>query len=141
MILILKKISEKTRVPDIENFIAPVLKGGFLKKTGRIESLRIQTIRQAGDSHVEYQAIVDVTPDPVAKRIIKLLNRKCLNGKHINIAEYHFRHFSNDRRHGRYKPPHDRRIADRRRKQVEIVDITAERKGARIDYSILNMLE
>lgn len=41
MIVILKRISATTRVHDIESFIEPVLQGGFLKKTGRIESLKI----------------------------------------------------------------------------------------------------
>ncbi len=142
MILILKRISETTRIPDIEDFLEPVLKGGFLKKTGHIGSLRIQMVRQSDRIHPEYQALVDVEPDTVARRVIKLLNRKRLNGKHINIAEFHIRHFSKDRRKGKYRPLHDRRTADRRRKHLEISDITAERRGARIDYSsLLNLPE
>lgn len=138
MMLILKRISETTRVPDIEEFIAPALRGGFLKKAGRMESVVIQMHRQPGTAHREYHAIISVEPDVAAKRVVKLLNRKRLNGKPINIAELHLRHHSNDC-HGHYQTLHDRLAACRRRKDIEIVDITAERKGARIDYSLLRM--
>ena len=136
--LILKRISETTRVPDIEEFIAQALRGGFLKKAGRMESVVIQMHHQPGTAHREYHAIISVEPDVAAKRVVKLLNRKRLNGKPINIAELHLRHHSNDR-HGHYQTLHDRLAACRRRKDIEIVDITAERKGARIDYSLLRM--
>ena len=137
MILILKRITENTRVPDIEDFLRPVLQGGFLRKTGRIESLKIQ-LHKVGDKK-EYHALVSIEPSVVAQRVIKQLNRKMLCGKAINIAEFHFRHFSNDRRQSRYRPLHDRRKADRRRKGVEIHDITVTRSGVNIDYDLFGL--
>lgn len=140
MMLILKRIRETTRIADIEDFLAPALKGGLLKKSGRIESVAIQMHRKARTAQCEYYAIVNVEPDVVAKRVIKQLNRKLLNGKPINIAELHLRHYSNDR-YGRYQSLDDRLKACRRRKDMEIIDITAERSRERIDYDVLRMRE
>lgn len=130
MILILKKISHTTLVPDIEQFIRPALEGGLLKKPGRIESVKIQELASTGKGRAEYNALVNIEPDSVGSRVIKLLNRKPINGKYININEFHFRHHSNDRRSGRSALTDDRRRADRRREGLAIKDVTDLRKSA-----------
>lgn len=135
MILILKKISPNALVTDIEHFIKPALVGGLLKKSGRIERITIQMLTQANPHTVEYNSLVRVEPDVVGKRVIKLLNRKPLNGKYINIAEYDFRHRDNDRRISRYKKINDRRNTDRRRRQLVITDITQNRVTPTVDHS------
>lgn len=140
MHVIIKRIGDFTTVADIENFIWPALQGGFLKKTGRIEHVIIQKQKQYGSGQVEYHAIVRIEPDAVARRVIKVLNRKRCNRKPVNVCEYHFRHRDNDRRTGRYESSHDRRFADRRRKNLEITDVTSERKRPKIDYSLLQMI-
>jgi len=136
MILILKRIDRETRVADIEDFLAPALKGGFLRKSGRLDSVAIQKHSQAGGVYSEYHAIVRIEPERVAKRVIKRLNRKRLIGKPINIAEFHFRSYTNDRE-GRYQTLSGQRSACRRRKDMEIVDITAKRQGLRLDLDSL----
>jgi len=135
MILILKKISPSTIVPDIENFITPALEGSFWKKKGKIESVKIQMLEHVGTDKVEYNALVNVEPDAVGERVIKMLNRKSINGKYINVSEFHFRHYSNERRTGRYRQANDRRSADRRRSALEIKDVTDQRKTALVDHS------
>lgn len=128
MILILKRISHSTLVPDIEVFILPALKGGLFTKSGRLEKISIQMLRAANSDAAEFNALVRVVPDAVAKRVIKQLNRKPLNGKPINIAEYYLRLRDNDRRGSSQKPPTDRRRQDRRRADLQLTDITAQRK-------------
>lgn len=135
MILILKKISPSTIVPDIESFIHPALEGGFWKKKGKIESVKIQMIEQLGSDKVEYNALVSVEPDTVGERVIKMLNRKPINGKYINVSEFHFRHRDNERRTSRYSKANDRRNADRRRSSLEIKDVTDQRKTPLVDHS------
>lgn len=136
MIVILKKISPTTLVSDIENFIKPALIGGLLKKTGRIERITIQMLTQVETNLVEYNALVRIEPDIVGARVVKLLNRKALNGKHINVTEYDFRHRDNDRRLSHSLTSHDRRASDRRRRNLTIKDITADRIKAKIDHII-----
>ncbi len=145
MNVILKRIGETTTVPDIEGFIEPALRGGLLKRPGRIERLRIERLQQPGSSHVEYDAVVRIESDAVAQRVIKTLNRKRCNGKLIDVCEYHLRHREDDRRIGRYRPLkgnrlEDRRVGDRRRWNLEITDITEERKKPKIVYRLPYLL-
>ena len=128
MILILKRISHSTLVPDIEVFILPALKGGLFAKSGHLEKISIQMLRAANCEAAEFNALVRIEPDAAAKRVIKQLHRKPLNGKPINIAEYYLRLRDNDRRGSGQKPLTDRRRKDRRRSDLQLTDITAERK-------------
>ncbi len=138
MVIILKKISATTKVADVEDFIAPALKGGFFNKSGRIEGIMIEMIEQAGSSLVEFHAIVRVEPELVASRVIRTLNRKRCNGKPINVFRYYFRQRGNDRRENVSQPDDDRRKTDRRRKNLMIKDVTAEKKGFKVEFSVLN---
>lgn len=128
MFLILKRISPTTLVADIEQFFLPHVKGGVLKRSGSIESIKIHLLKPPSSDKLEFNALVEVQPDDVARRVMRQLNRKPLNGKHINIMEYHFRNRHNDRRVSRYQNLLDRRRNDRRRIGMEIRDITAHRK-------------
>jgi hypothetical protein len=136
MILILKRISPSTLVPDIECFIAPALKGGLLTKQGKLENITVQVLKEPGTDKTEYNALVRVEPVTVGKRVIKLLNRKALKGKPINVSEYHFRHRDNDRRNDRNQLANDRRRQDRRRLGLSISDITEQRKSAIVERNI-----
>lgn len=128
MILILKRISESTLVPDIESFISPALKGGLFTKSGNLVKISIQMLTAANSDKAEFNALVRIEPDAVAKRIIKQLNRKPLNGKPINISEYYLRLRDNDRRGNNYRQSNDRRHKDRRRLDLQLTDITTQRK-------------
>lgn len=137
MILIIKKISATTRIPQIEQFLNPVLKGGFLKRKGFIGGLEIKMFKHRDLTVPEYHAIVKVEPDVVAHRVIHRLNRKLCDGKLVNISQYHIRYRTNDRRDGLHTIVHDRRIFDRRRRNIEITDITKLKSGNSIGQSLL----
>jgi hypothetical protein len=128
MLLILKRISPTTLVPDIERFFQPTVKGGLLSRKGRIDSIKIQLLKPPAGDKFELNALVEVEPDAVARRVMRELNRKPLNGKHINIDEFHFRNRDNDRRMSRYQNVLNRRRTDRRRLGMEIRDVTAHKK-------------
>lgn len=78
----------------------------------------------------EYHAIVKVEPDSVGKRIIDRLNRKLCDGKPVNVCEYHVRYRTNDRREAMSNIKNDRRVLDRRRKNLEVSDVTQSRNGS-----------
>jgi len=136
MIIILKKIKSNTTVIDIEDFLQSALEGGFFKRKGWIESINIQELHDVKKDTFDYNALVVIKPDLVGKRVIKLLDRKALNAKRINVSEFHVRSYHNDRRISRYKKLNTRRIGDRRR-NVEIKDITDYRKTPAIDIKAL----
>jgi hypothetical protein len=132
MILILKRIKEDINVLDIEAFLEPALEGGFLKSAGRIKNLQIIKLLSSGSKKAECHALVKVDPDSVAKRVIKQLNRKPCKGKPINVVRYFARDFNNDLRRSRYQIAHNRRVADRRRTDLKIIDITLESRWQRL---------
>lgn len=136
MILILKRISYSTLVPDIESFISPALKGGLFAKSGNLVKISIQMLTAANLDQAEFNALIRVEPDAVAKRIIKQLNRKQLNGKPINISEYSLRLRGNDRRDSGHRQANDRRRKDRRRVDLQLTDITDQRKTFAIPQTI-----
>ncbi len=137
MIVILKRISAVTSVPDIESFIEPVIKGGLFKKAGEIKSLKIQMLQQPGAGRDEYHAIVRIEPDVVAERVIRTLNRKPCAGKPINVSEFHTRLYANDRRESQDSCFQDARKADRRRKNLLIKDLASDKIGTAINNGAL----
>ncbi len=137
MIVILKRISAVTSVPDIESFIDPVIKGGLFKKAGKIKSLKIQMIQEPGSGRDECHVIVRIEPDVAAQRVIRTLNRKPCAGKPINVSEFHSRLYVNDRRESQDTCFQDARKADRRRKNLVIKDLATDKIGTAINKGAL----
>lgn len=128
MIIIIKNIPANTSEEDIEEFITPALKGGWLSKNGAIESITIKALKDTVSNTVKYHGLVRIMPDSVGDRVIKQLNRKRINGRHILVNEYHIRNWHNDPRISRHQLNEelpDKRKADRRRRYIEI-DANAE---------------
>lgn len=124
MILIIKKIGASTTVHQLEQFLLPVVKGGILSRKGILESLEIKMFNHSDNNVPEYHAIIKVEPDNVAERVINRLNRKLCDGKPVNVCQYHVRYRTNDRRDSLQNVRRDRRVIDRRRKNLEITDVT-----------------
>lgn len=123
MIIILKNIPGTTKAYEIEKFIQPGLKGGLFRRTGHIESIFIQALKDTRFNSVEYHGLIRVIPDPVAKRVIKALNGKQLRGKRIAVNEYHIRIWRNDRRsNSQINKFNERREGDRRRYYLEKIE-------------------
>jgi hypothetical protein len=128
VIIIIKNIPANTSEEDIEEFISPALKGGWLSKNGAIESISIKAQKDTLLNIIKYHGLVRIMPDSVGERVIKQLNRKRINGRNILVNEYHIRNWHNDPRISRHQLNEelpDQRKADRRRRYVEI-DIDVE---------------
>ena len=121
MIIILKKIPFNTTEIQIENFLETAVKGGLLSKSGYIDNISFLAKKQIETDKIEYHGLVTILPDSIAKRAIKKLNGKMLNGKYIVIAEYKNRSWHNDQRvNPIIKIESDRRKGDRRLKSIEV---------------------
>lgn len=121
MIIILKNIPANTRNQDIEDFIRPALKGGLFSKSGQIESISILAQKDPKMHHIEYHGLVRIMPDAIAKRAIKKLNRKRINGKHVAVHEYQIRRWQNDPRiRNQNEELSNKRQSDRRRRHLEV---------------------
>jgi len=119
----LGRILYRTTKHDIEDFLLPVLKGNILQKKGIISRIKLLALENKLTREKEYYAIVGISPDPVATRIQKKLNRKALNGKHIAVREYFIRSWHNDKRTNINKA--DKRFTDRRQPNIQENAITS----------------
>lgn len=120
MIIILKNIPADTGNKKIEDFIRPVIKGSLLSKSGRIESISNLVQKNIKTNKIEHHGLVRITPDSVAERAIKKLNRKRVNGRYINVHEYQIRLWQNDHRisRGQIENFTNKRQSDRRCRNV-----------------------
>lgn len=124
MIIFIRRIPANTRKQDIIDFIEPALKGGLLKKSGHIETIKILIFRDTHTKILEYHCLVTIEPEVVANRVIKKLNRKAFKGKHIAVREYFHRSWHNDPRvnmHEWNEELKNKRQADRRRPRLEVI--------------------
>ena len=120
MIIILKKISSKTRQEDIADILLPAVYGGWLAKRGQIERTLILAQRNIRTRLVQHHVLVEILPDFVAERVIKQLNGKRISGKYI------VRNWHNDPRVNHSyalvcKRNNNRRACDRRNEYEEII--------------------
>ena len=122
MVIILRKIPSETLYQDIVAFIEPALKGKWFNKGGYIEEVKILTIKDPDKETIEQHALVRISPDSCAKRVIKLLNRKPILEKRIAVREYQYRSWRNDPRTSANKKLAEqlrRRKGSRRRANLE----------------------
>jgi len=122
MIIILKHIPANTLRKDIEDFVKPALKGGLLRKSGRIERISMLVQKVPGMSGFEHHALVEITPESIARKAIHKLNGKRLKNKNINVNEYQTRLWHNDPRINRepIEETLNKRKGDRRRRNLEV---------------------
>lgn len=131
MIIILKRISKETRKRDINNFIAPVVKGKIFQKSGHIENITIHSRVDSWIKEVTFFSLVYIDSDEAANRVIKKLNRKLLKGKHIEIKEYQYRSWEND---PRTKPIKGNQLVSKRKVERRLSNLKSKRKKLKIEF-------
>lgn len=121
MMIILKNIPANTGNQKIEDFIRPAVDGGFLTKSGHIESISILE-KNNGTDKIEYHGLVKISPDSAVNRIINKLNGKRISGRRVIVSEYQHRSWQNDPRisQGQINYFSDKRQVDRRQHYVEV---------------------
>lgn len=141
MLVFLQRIPPDTARHDIVEFLDPVLKGGLFLRKGIVEKIEIMILRDSEDKFLECHGLVRIEPEAAAQRVIKKLNRKPINGKHIAVREFHLRNWHNDPRlrksrikiHLKDKRKKDRRRPDLKLEEKEApISITGEKKFHRI---------
>lgn len=126
MIIILKRVSAKTKKHDVVDFLYPEVKGSWFSKRGKIQSILVLTQRDTQTRAVHHHILADIVPDAVAERVIKKLNRKMMIGTYIAVCEYKVRNWHNDPRCNHdyakaFKRVNDKRVAERRGQYEEII--------------------
>ncbi len=131
MIIILKRITKKTGKYAIKEFLKPTLKGGLLTNRGFIENVSILALKDKEKDEVEYYSLVEIIPGAVAKRAIKKLDGKQLNGQKIGVSAYFVRNGRNEQRTN-YRVGAkflDKRKGDRRRPYLENIYLEIDEEG------------
>jgi hypothetical protein len=126
MIIIMKKISSKTKKEDITDILLPAVHGNWLSKRGQIERTLILLQRNTRTHLVQHHVLVEIMPDFVAERVIKQLNGKRIAGKYVAVSEYKVRNWHNDARINHSyalvrKRNNNRRSSDRRNEYEESI--------------------
>lgn len=121
MLIILKNIAVTTTRKDIEDFVKPAIKGGWLHRSGRIERIAMLKQKAPAMAGFEHHALVEITPDTIAQKAITKLNCKRLKNKNIKVNEYQIRLWQNDPRINRepIEAVLNKRRGDRRRRNLE----------------------
>ena len=105
----------------------------WFRKNAIIENIRIVHQKDHGFNLSEYHAVVTIAPEVAAKKVIQRLNMKKFLGRHTIVREYHRRVWHNDPRikhNAGTAEISSRRVADRRRKNLEVVnDIATKFSG------------
>jgi len=122
VIIILERISAKTDIQDIQDFIAPALKGHIFQKSGRLGYIKIEILKDNINGMHEYYALVLVNSDLAAQRIVKKKNMHLLGGRRVKVRQYFVRSWRNDPRNKddqKNETTVDMRQDDRRKSALE----------------------
>jgi hypothetical protein len=128
MFIFIKHIPKSTTLPELIEFLELGLTNSIFRKSGKILSCRIVLLRDKRLNRLNYHGLVKVDSEKTGNTLIKKLNNKGLKGLHVQVREYHFRSYKNDRRqlNAVISIDHNNRRADRRRGKdlEEITHIT-----------------
>jgi len=122
MIIFLRNIPDITKRSDIISFVEPAIKKIWFRKKAEIVDIKVMQLRDPKTGESEFHGIVTIDPDKAGKTVIRALNRKKFLNKHIAVHEYHRRNWHNDPRLKRMNKTHERRVGDRRRKDLSVVE-------------------
>jgi len=121
MIIFLRNIADKTKYSDIISFVEPAIKKIWFRRQAEIIDVKIMQLHDPQTGESEFHGIVTIEPDKAGQTAIRKLNRKKFLNKHIAVHEYHRRNWHNDPRLKRMLRGHERRLGDRRRKDLSVV--------------------
>lgn len=138
MILFLRKIPANTKFGELADFVAPALKGGLLRKSGRIVKVEILALHDTRLNVHEFHGLVTVEPDSAGLRAIKLLKGRRFKDKLIVVRQYFHRSWHNDPRqsHKRFNIDVEKRKTDRRRgKYLDVISDLSGRFSSSGDFA------
>ncbi len=130
MLILILRIPRDTNKYDLIKFLEPVIKGGLFSKPGNIESIDIMVHENSNIETSPRHALIRIEPDAAARRVVAKLNKKLLNGKHVNVREFYLRSWHNDPRnkslHNAAAIFKERRTGERRKNKLTVIDVKVE---------------
>ncbi len=98
MIVLFRNIPDDSYHNDITAIVQPVIKGGFFRKQGNINSIEILALKEINTGSLEFQALAHIEPEDAANRVIKKLHGHYIRGSRVTVRQYYLRNWKNDKR-------------------------------------------
>lgn len=140
MNIFLRRIPANTQHAEISEFVGPALKNGLFNKSGQILNIEILALRDTRLDSIEYHGLVTLDSEWSAKRAIKNLKNRRLNGRYVLVRPYYHRSWDNDHRqqqtHADDAAFLEKRHGDRRRgKHLEVIKNVSDRFSSKDEFS------
>lgn len=138
MNIFLRRIPANTRHIEISEFVAPALKSGFFRKSGRIVDVEILALQDTRIGTIEYHGLVTLDSELTVQRVIKGLKNRRFNGRMVVVRPYYHRSWYNDPRQNQVAIPAEfieKRKGDRRRgKHLQVIKNVSDRFNSEDDF-------
>jgi len=138
MNIFLRRIPANTRHTEISEFVAPALKSGLFRKSGRIVDVEILALQDTRIGTIEYHGVVTLDSELSVQRVVKGLKNRRFNGRMVVVRPYYHRSWYNDPRQNQTPVSADiieKRKGDRRRgKYLQVIKNASDRFNSEDDF-------
>ncbi|MGZ0077691.1 DUF3240 family protein [Methylomonas sp. YC3] len=138
MNIFLRRIPANTRHTEISEFVAPALKRGLFRKSGRIVDVQILALQDTRIGTIEYHGVVTLDSELSVQRVVKGLKNRRFNGRMVVVRPYYHRSWYNDPRQNQMPVSADiieKRKGDRRRgKYLQVIKNASDRFNSEDDF-------
>ena len=138
MNIFLRRIPANTRHTEISEFVAPALKSGWFRKSGRIVDVEILALQDTRVGTIEYHGLVTLDSELTVQRVVKGLKNRRFNGRMVVVRPYYHRSWYNDPRQNQLAVPADfieKRKGDRRRgRYLQVIKNASDRFNSEDDF-------
>jgi hypothetical protein len=128
MFIIVKNIRSRITLDDLENFVTPVLKGGWFRKNASVKAIKIIAMADRNGTVIQRHGLLRIVPPSEKKRVINALSKRMIGSEQYQVGDYVIRHWNNDGedRRSTVRLSADGKPSERRHRGLHMVT-TAER--------------
>lgn len=138
MNIFLRRIPANTKHVEISEFVSPVLKNGFFRKSGRVVNVEILALQDTRIGTIEYHGLVTLDSEVAVQKAVRGLKNRRLNGRLVVVRPYYHRSWYNDPRQQQGTTNEnflEKRKGDRRRgRYLQIIKNVSDRFNSEDDF-------
>lgn len=138
MNIFLRRIPANTKHAEISEFVAPALKSGFFRKSGRILNVEILALQDTRVGTIEYHGLVTLDSEVAVQNAVRGLKNRRLNGRMVVVRPYYHRSWYNDPRQKQGSASEkyiEKRKGDRRRgRYLQVIKNVSDRFNSEDDF-------
>lgn len=134
----MRRIPANTKHAEISEFVSPVLKNGYFRKSGHILNVEILALQDSRIGTIEYHGLVTLDSEAAAQKAVRGLQNRRLNGRMVVVRPYYHRSWYNDPRQKQDQVNEqyiEKRKGDRRRgKFLQVIKNVSDRFNSEDDF-------